>query len=196
MFSIDLLRIFYCSWVCGGATGRDHTWSSIAGHSCGRFKEDDLKKTERAKLEWYRYVHYYDRYKAHTDSYKVEAKLKETIQQKISCLEDKDTASKDFSWVTNGLNRLFRSRRILSYSYPFAYYMFGDELFHNEMSKEEKVIKQNLFEDQQQQLEGNVEKLSMCLEEPFHTFEDDRVKETRMSIITMTSIVDSLCRKM
>ncbi|KNA13293.1 hypothetical protein SOVF_118030 [Spinacia oleracea] len=183
-------------WLCGGATGREHTWSSIAGHSCGRFKEDDLQKAERAKTEWHRYIHYHNRYKAHTDSYKLEAKLEETIQEKISSLEDRDTTSKDFSWVTNGLYRLFRSRRILSYSYPFAYYMFGDELFSNEMAKVEREIKKNLFEDQQQQLEANIEKLSMCLEEPFHTLEDDKVSETRMRIITMTTIVDNLCRKM
>lgn len=111
-------------------------------------------------------------------------------------MEDRETTSKDFSWVTNGLCRLFRSRRILSYSYPFAYYMFGVELFPDELTMEEREIKKNLFEDQQQQLEANVEKLSLCLEEPFHTFEDEKVMETRMRIITMTTIVDNLCRKM
>lgn len=192
---VCVCRQAFC-WLCGGATGREHTWSSIAGHSCGRFKEESLKKAERAKRDWWRYIHYHNRYKAHTDSYKLEAKLKETVQQKIVNLEDKESTSKDFSWVTNGLYRLFRSRRILSYSYPFAYYMFGEELFRNEMTKEEREIKQNLFEDQQQQLEANVEKLSMCLEEPFHTFEDAKVEEIRMRVITMTSIVDNLCRKM
>lgn len=192
---VCVCRQAFC-WLCGGATGREHTWSSIAGHSCGRFKEESLKKAERAKREWWRYIHYHNRYKAHTDSYKLEAKLMETVQQKIANLEDRDSTSKDFSWVTNGLNRLFRSRRILSYSYPFAYYMFGEELFGNEMTKEEREIKQNLFEDQQQQLEANVEKLSMCLEEPFHTFEDAKVDEIRMRIITMTSIIDNLCKKM
>ncbi|KAK9740576.1 hypothetical protein RND81_03G045600 [Saponaria officinalis] len=184
-------------WLCGGATGKQHTWDSIADHSCGRFKEDDLKKAERAKKEWWRYIHYHNRFKAHTDSYKLEDKLKETIQEKILKLEDRETISKDMSWVTNALYRLFRSRRVLSYSYPFAYYMFGNELFRNEMSKKDQEIKRNLFEDQQQQLEANVEKLSMCLEEPFHEFTDHgKVMESRMKIITMTSIVDSLCRSM
>ncbi|XP_074264110.1 putative E3 ubiquitin-protein ligase ARI2 isoform X1 [Silene latifolia] len=184
-------------WVCGGATGRAHTYQSIAGHSCGRFKEEDIKKTELAKKEWWRYIHYHNRYKAHTDSYKLEDKLKETIQEKILTLEDRETESKDMSWVTNALYRLFRSRRILSYSYPFAYYMFGTELFKNEMSTKEREIKQNLFEDQQQQLEANVERLSLYLEEPFHEFDDyGKVMESRMKIITMTNVVDSLCRNM
>lgn len=80
-------------------------------------------------------MHYHNRYKAHIDSMKQEATLKETIQAKIAASESKDSSKiKDYSWVTNGLVRLFRSRRVLSYSYPFAYYMFGDELFKDEMT--------------------------------------------------------------
>ncbi|KAF9620206.1 hypothetical protein IFM89_010941 [Coptis chinensis] len=183
-------------WVCGGATGRDHTWTSISGHSCGRYKEDTEKKAERAKRDLYRYMHYHNHYKAHTDSFKLEAKLKETIQGKISILEDNSTSDKDCSWVTNGLYRLFRSRRVLSYSYPFAYYMFGDDLFKDEMTKEETERKQHLFEDQQQQLESNVEKLSKFIEEPFDTYAMDKVMEIRMQVINLTVITDRLCTKM
>nr|GEW99088.1 probable E3 ubiquitin-protein ligase ARI2 [Tanacetum cinerariifolium] len=85
-------------WLGGGATGRAHTWTSIAGHSCSRYKEDREKQSERAKQD------------------------------------------------------LYRSRRALFYSYPFAFYMFGDELFKDEMTKEDLELKQHLFEDQQQQL--------------------------------------------
>ncbi|KAK9286988.1 hypothetical protein L1049_015396 [Liquidambar formosana] len=183
-------------WLCGGATGRDHTWSNIAGHSCGRYKEDTEKKSERAKRDLYRYMHYHNRYKAHTDSFKLESKLKETIREKVSISEEKELALKDFSWVTNGLNRLFRSRRVLSYSYPFAFYMFGDELFKDEMTKEEREIKQHLFEDQQQQLEANVEKLSKFIEEPFDRYSEDKVMEIRMQVINLSVITDTLCKKM
>lgn len=183
-------------WLCGGATGRDHTWSSIAGHSCGRYKADREKKAERAKRDLYRYMHYHNRYKAHTDSFKLESKLKGTIQEKVSILEEKESKLRDFSWVNNGLNRLFRSRRVLSYSYPFAFYMFGDELFKDEMTNEEREIKQNLFEDQQQQLEANVEKLSKFLEAPFNQYDVDKVMETRMQVINLSGITDTLCQKM
>jgi ariadne-1 len=116
-------------WLCGAPTGRDHTWSSISGHSCGRFTEDQTKRTEDAKKNLFRYMHYHNRYKAHIDSMKQEATLKETIQAKIAASENKDSSKiKDYSWVTNGLVRLFRSRRVLSYSYPFAYYMFSDKI--------------------------------------------------------------------
>lgn len=182
-------------WLCGGATGRDHTWSSIAGHSCGRYKEDKGKKSERAKRDLYRYMHYHNRYKAHTDSLKLESKLKETIREKVSILEEKESTIKDFSWVTNGLYRLFRSRQVLSYSYPFAYYMFSDDLFKDEMTKKEREIKQHLFEDQQQQLEENVEKLSKFIEEPFDEYSVDKILEIRMQVINLSVITDNLCKK-
>ncbi|XWS55265.1 hypothetical protein CRYUN_Cryun10bG0160400 [Craigia yunnanensis] len=183
-------------WLCGGATGRDHTWSRIAGHSCGRYKEDGEKKNERAKRDLYRYMHYHNRYKAHTDSFKLESKLKETILEKVSISEERESRLRDFSWVTNGLCRRFRSRRVLSYSYPFAFYMFGEELFKDEMTDEEREIKQHLFEDQQQQLEANVEKLSKFLEEPFDQYTDDKVMEIRMQVINLSVITDNLCKKM
>lgn len=186
----------YFCWLCGGATGRDHTWSSISGHSCGRFKEDQAKKTERARRDLQRYMHYHNRYKAHTDSLKQESNLKQKIQEKIDISENKDSIIKDYSWVMNGLNRLFRSRRVLSYSYPFAFYMFGDELFHDEMTPKEMEIKQNLFEDQQQQLESNVERLSLLLEKDFHDFSDEQVMDTMSHVINLCNIVDNLCKQM
>ncbi|PKI58813.1 hypothetical protein CRG98_020803 [Punica granatum] len=183
-------------WLCGGATGRDHTWSTISGHSCGRYKEDQEKKAERAKRDLYRYMHYHNRYKAHQDSFKLENKLRETLQEKVSISEEKESTLRDFSWVTNGLYRLFRSRRVLLYSYPFAFYMFGEELFKDEMTNEVREIKQHLFEDQQQQLEENVERLSKFLEEPFDQYDEKRVMEIRMQVINLSVITDSLCKKM
>lgn len=181
--------------MCGGATGNDHTWTTIQGHSCGRYKEEDVNKLEHAKRELSRYTHYHDRYEAHMDSLKLEIKLKETTQEKISILEVRDSAFKDFSWLTSGVNRLFRSRRVLSYSYPFAFFMFGD-LFNDDMPKAGKEIKQQLFEEQQQQLEANIEKLSLFIDEPFHQFTEDKVVQTRTQIINMSAIINDICRKM
>jgi len=54
------------------------------------------------------------------------------------------------------LEQLFHARRILGYSYVFAFYMFGNELFREEVTPARNALNQNLFEDQQQQLEGEV----------------------------------------
>ena len=74
--------------------------------------------------------------------------------------------------------------------------MFGDDLFNDEMTKEEREIKQHLFEDQQQQLEANVEKLSKFIEEPFDQYEEDKVRDIRMQVINLSVITDTLCKKM
>ncbi|CAL8988756.1 unnamed protein product [Prunus brigantina] len=182
-------------WLCGAPTGSEHTWDSIAGHSCGRFKEDEDMKLELAKRDLFRYTHYFNRYQAHTDSLKLESTLKKSIQAKISRLEEKELMFKDLSWATKALYRLFRSRQIISYSYPFAYHMFGD-LFKNEMTAEERTIKQNLFEDQQQQLEANMEKLSLFTEEPFHEYEHEQIMELRMRILNLSTLTDKLCEKL
>ncbi|KAL3614144.1 carbonyl reductase (NADPH-dependent) ari1 [Castilleja foliolosa] len=183
-------------WLCGGATGREHTWNSIANHSCGRYKEDSEKKAKSAKRDLYRYMHYHTRYKAHMDSSKQEFRLRETIEEKVSKLEARDSKFRDFSWVTNGLYRLFRSRRALLYSYPFAFYMFGEESFNGEMTEKECEIKQHLFEDQQQQLESNIENLSKFFEEPFDEFPEEQIMQRRMQVINLSVIVDNLCKKM
>ncbi|KAI4973427.1 hypothetical protein ZWY2020_035688 [Hordeum vulgare] len=125
-----------------------------------------------------------------------EEKLKRDIQWKISISENKDSKIKDYSWVINGLNRLFRSRRVLSYSYPFAFYMFGDEIFKDEMTPEERELKQNLFEDQQQQLEFNVDRLSGFLEKDFQNFSDEEVMDTMKHVINLSNVVDRLCKQM
>ncbi|XP_062090525.1 probable E3 ubiquitin-protein ligase ARI1 [Humulus lupulus] len=183
-------------WLCGEATGRSHTYTTIAGHSCGRYKEETKEKTERAKKDLFRYIHYHNRYKAHTDSLDLETKLQITMQEKISAMEEKDAKERNFSWLTNGLSRLSRSRQILAYSYAFAFYMFGEESFNSNLSAKEKLIKLNLFEDQQQKLEENVEILSSFLEEPFDTYSADKFVEVRIKILDFSRIVDNICKKL
>ncbi|KAL3639243.1 hypothetical protein CASFOL_017150 [Castilleja foliolosa] len=184
-------------WLCGGATGLAHTWDKIENHSCGRFKEEHGNELECKQKEVWRYTHYYKRYKAHLDSLKAEGKLNAKLQHKTDVLASrKMEATKDNSWVSDAFYRLAQSRRILLYSYPFAYFMFGDELFKNEMSLQEKIIKQNLFEDQQQQLETNIERLSMCLGEQFSDYPEDKLLEIKIKIINLSALTDNLCRKL
>lgn len=74
--------------------------------------------------------------------------------------------------------------------------MFGDEPLSHKMPKKERNIKQNLFEDQQQQFETHVEKLSLFLEEPFHLFSEFDIQELRLKIINLSAITDQLCKKL
>ena len=111
------------SWLCGVATGRDHTWTSISGHSCGRYKEDVEKTAQQAEVDLKRYMHYHMRWMGHLESLQHESNKREEIAGKIAKLEASDSLVKDYAWLTNGLQKLFRARRALSYSYAFAYFM-------------------------------------------------------------------------
>ncbi|OVA05203.1 zinc finger protein [Macleaya cordata] len=182
-------------WLCGGATGRAHTWQNIKGHSCGHYKRGE-KRAGHPKQTLDRYVHYQNFYKAHKVSFKFETKLKEGITNKMSILERKKSTLEDFSWVTNGHCRLLISRQVLTYSYPFAFYMFGDDLFKDEMTMEEKELKEHEFQVMQQRLQANVEKLSKVLEEPFHVYSEDRVMEIRIQVTNLSLIADRQCKKM
>ncbi|KAF3665082.1 putative E3 ubiquitin-protein ligase ARI2 [Capsicum annuum] len=183
-------------WLCGGATGFEHTWSSIQGHTCGIYKEGEKDKAANVRNDLLRYTYYYERYMVHCDSLKLEANMKEKLHSEVLLLEARELQSKDFSWAENGLCRLRQSRRILSCSYPVSFYVFGQSLFKNEMTPKEMEIKQNLFENLQQQLEINVERLSMFLEEPFAEYPEEKVLETRMKIMTLSTVTDNLCEKL
>ena len=52
--------------------------------------------------------------------------------------------------------QLFHARRILGFSYVAAFFMFGSSYFKGEVTPEQNELNQNLFEDQQQQLEAEV----------------------------------------
>ncbi|CAN4105277.1 unnamed protein product [Withania somnifera] len=183
-------------WLCGGATGLEHTWSSIRGHTCGSFKEGEQEKTTNVRNDLLRYTHHYERHMVHRDSLKLEATMKQKLHAEVLKLEARELQSKDFSWAENGLYRLLQSRRILSCSYPVLFYVFGQVLFKNVMTQKEREIKKNLFENLQQQLKINVERLSMFLEEPFAAYPEDKVLETRMKIITLSTVTDNLCEKL
>ena len=58
--------------------------------------------------------------------------------------------------VVQAQEQLFCARRILGNSYVAAYYFYGNDMFADEISPEQNELNQNLFEDQQQQLEMEV----------------------------------------
>ncbi|KAL6209040.1 hypothetical protein ACLB2K_019983 [Fragaria x ananassa] len=182
-------------WLCGAATGFTHTYQSIEGHECGRFKEEEVANLEQTKKDLIRYNHYFNRYQVHKVSLKVEATLKQTVQTKIYDLQENLSSAEDYNWIIKALDRLFRSRRIVMCSYPFAYHMFGD-LLKEEMTKKQRMIKQNLFEDQQQHLEASMEKLSMFTQEPFEEYSEKKLSELKRRMMDLSTLVDNLCLKL
>eukprot|EP00253_Pinus_taeda_P018669 PITA_18669 len=180
-------------WLCGGATGGRHTQTSIEGHSCGRYKEDEGKDIEKAARDLKRYTHYYSRWKAHKDSLELETKQRKLLEENILDFESKESRVSDYRWLLNTLERLFTSRRALAYSYAFAFHMFGDDILRHILTPTQKEMKQNLFEDQQQQLEGTVERLSKIIEGPSDQLS---VMANRTQVMDLTCVVDTMCRRM
>ncbi|KAJ4877869.1 putative E3 ubiquitin-protein ligase ARI3 [Raphanus sativus] len=185
-------------WLCGGATGVSHDMTTIYGHSCGKFKEDKVKQMEMAKRDLERYTHYYHQYRSHKDSSKQEDKLRASVREKAASVSAKKdyVMHKDMTWVTDGADMLLRSRKVLSYTYVFAFYMFGEELFKKEMSDEEREMKKNLFENLQQQLIGYIERLSKTLNQPFESYTSDELNKMKAETINFRDVVKNLCKEM
>ncbi|KAI9124276.1 hypothetical protein K1719_005576 [Acacia pycnantha] len=137
--------------------------------------EEQEEKAEEENQDESRFARYYHHFMNCLDK---ECRLMESIGKKAPFIGDS-------SWVNDGLSTLVRSWRVLSYSYPFAFYMFNDE-----MSDVEMIRKQNVFELYQQQLKENVEKLSKILEMPF---ESNNVPVIRMQVINLSAVIDMFC---
>ncbi|CAK0772066.1 hypothetical protein CVIRNUC_003925 [Coccomyxa viridis] len=187
-------RQAFC-WLCGHATGYQHTWSEIDNHSCGRYKEEADKRIDQAQRNNQRYQHYCLRWEAHMNSNKAEAENRGATQAKIAELEDRSTHLKDYTWLLKAQEMLVHARRILGYSYVFAFHMFGQVMFADEISPARNAINQNLFENQQQQLEHMVEQLSRIIQMNPNQLavlkRDERaLEDVRLSAINMTVNID------
>eukprot|EP00003_Mantamonas_plastica_P008910 TRINITY_DN1801_c0_g2_i3.p1 TRINITY_DN1801_c0_g2~~TRINITY_DN1801_c0_g2_i3.p1 ORF type:complete len:424 (+),score=139.68 TRINITY_DN1801_c0_g2_i3:63-1334(+) len=180
---------FFC-WLCGQETGRAHSWESIEGHTCGKYKEDAENRESQGRESLKRYMHYFERYQGHMQSLKFEKKLKDSVEAKrLHLFETTGQTMMDLSWMENGVKAIFECRRFLSHSYVYAFYMFSIIDVEDTKAKEALLVQKNLFEDQQQQLEGNIEKLAKLLE----TKESDIDQDVRRDTINVTSLVRRRC---
>ncbi|GMN66904.1 hypothetical protein TIFTF001_035966 [Ficus carica] len=91
--------------------------------------------------------------------------------------------------------RVSVTRKILAFSYPFAYYMFG-KLFRESMTERERTMKQNLFEAHQQELEENVKMITSLLKKPLVFRGKDSPKKFKKQILDHSVATDMLCRKL
>ncbi|CAN6282213.1 unnamed protein product [Urochloa humidicola] len=189
-------------WLCGGGTGLEHTWTSIAGHSCNRYKEESGGKTaDTSREQMQRYKHYYDRFKIHGDSCNVEKqKLGPTLKERVRLLEadlQRPLSIRDGDWLIRAHRRLLVSRQVLSRSYVFAYYMFGSELRMQPHVRAGLGVAKNLFEDQQEQLEQHVERLSELLAgADVAAMPEADIVQAKQKAITFVKTVERLCGEM
>ena len=150
-------------WVCLGPW-KKHSTDTGGYFRCNRY--DDTKKVEertesaisKAKeeskraAELNRFVHYYTRFKNHLNSLAMEQGLLTSLPDKVSHLAKSAAAAKedsaDLAFVRQGLDELLRSRRVLSSSYSYGYFL------------KDSGYNKTIFEYLQNELEVSVEALS------------------------------------
>ncbi|PSC75216.1 putative E3 ubiquitin-ligase ARI1 isoform X2 isoform A [Micractinium conductrix] len=183
-------------WLCGQATGRAHTWTNIEGHSCGAYKDEAEARATEAQRNLKRYLHYLTRYEANLQACKLEEKLRKDVEVKVEAMSEADPSLANTYWLSDALAQLFLARKCMAYSYIFAYYMFGQEMFKEDFSQEANAINQALFEDKQGQLEAEVERLSQLIENPWPPAGGDEMLSHRMAIINLAANIDTRVQKM
>lgn len=158
---------------------------------------------DNAKRQLLRYEHYYNRFHNHGLSGKTEReKLGHDVAERVRKLEAHDSILiKDASWLANAHRSLLRCRRVLAQSYVFAYYMFDGEETRTRPPEPGSVTmkqRQNLFEDYQKQVEGNVERLSKLLEKDVAADEllEEEIMQARQNAVNLVKIVETHCGKM
>jgi len=95
-----------------------------------RYKQEEYeKKAEQCKSPLARYLHYYKHWRGHLDSFALESKRYDALRERIGEKEMRGDELADHGWVYRGYSQLVLARRILAYSYVFAFYAFDKILF-------------------------------------------------------------------
>ncbi|CAN6304285.1 unnamed protein product [Urochloa humidicola] len=192
----------YFCWLCGGATGFAHTWTNISGHSCNRFEEVEKKKVDNAKRQLLRYEHYYKRFQNHGDSCKTEReKLGPAVAERVEKLEAQDSVlkTKDASWLSKAHRSLLWCRQVLARSYVFAYYMFDGQETRTrppEQGSLSMAQRQDLFENYQEEVEGNVERLSKLLGTDVTGLPEEEIMQAEQDALKLVRTIEARCGKM
>lgn len=165
-------------WICLGAWG-DHGANTGGYYKCNKFdaggNEDDHSDAAKAKRELDRYLHYYKRFHAHSEAQEFARKqLRETESRMILLQESSDNARwSDVEFLKTANEQLIECRRVLKYTYTFAYYLTDDS---KKMQKEQ-------FEYHQEMLERFTENLSELSEKPLAEMD-------RTGVVNQTRVVD------
>lgn len=167
-------------WLCGGSTGFDHTYHTISNHQCGRWKQELEKNIDEAASNHKRYMHYFTRWNGHRDSLNKELANKEATSDFLKKLCDEiNTRDYEYNSLDSAVTVLTSARKVLSNSYAFAFFLCGNDWYSDEIHPDQTSLNQALFEDMQQQFEGEVERLSSLL--AMTGFDDEDAKKQHLT---------------
>jgi ariadne-1 len=166
-------------WICMG-DWHEHGSNTGGYYKCNKFDPNNSNPSEdqsdaaKAKRELDRYLHYYKRYHAHSEAQKFAKKqLKETEARMILLQESSENAKwSDVEFLKAANEQLVECRRVLKYTYAFAYYMSPSAMMQKER-----------FEHHQEMLERFTENLSELSEKPLDQMD-------RTDVVNQTRVVD------
>lgn len=175
-------RFEFC-WICM-QDWHDHGANTGGYYKCNKFdpnNPDEKSDAAKAKRELDRYLHYYKRYHAHSEAQNfAKRQLKET-EQRMVLLQESSENSKwaDVEFLKTANEQLVECRRVLKYTYVFAYYM----------TDESKALEKERFEHHQEMLERFTEHLSEKSELPLAEMD-------RTDVVNQTRVVDRFMKNM
>lgn len=172
---------FEFCWICMG-DWHDHGANTGGYYKCNKYDNtgtaggpEDNSDAGKAKRELDRYLHFYSRYHAHSEAQSFAKKqLKETELRMMQLQESKGVARwSDVEFLKAANEQLVECRRVLKYTYVFAFYMDNPQ-----QSKQREH-----FEHHQEMLERFTENLSELSEKPLHEMD-------RTDVVNQTRVVD------
>jgi len=147
-------------WLCLGPWD---TKAYVCAKRCNKYEDDSdkLGKQQRAKDAAVRFVHYFERFNAHAAAGKKATddveRFKSTMLLILMNLQR--TTAQQVSFVMDALKQVARCRKILKWTYAFAYLELGDD-----------KSKKEFFEYIQGDMEACLEKLSRMIESDIKPF--------------------------
>lgn len=194
-----------CSWLCGAATGREHDYSSIKGHSCNRFDEEEERKVSDAQRELRRYEHYFKRFQGHDMSYRSE---RDKLGPALAAMATKKLELQDSVLFRDAARSLDDShhtllvcRQVLSRSFVLAYYMFdeADARARLPAGSTSLARAQQLFQNYQERVGEQVEELSKLLDTTSKLPEEELDREflqAKQKALNYAAVIETHCGKM
>jgi ariadne-1 len=149
-----------CNKNAGGC-GHEFCWVCLkdwkSHTACNRFNAEEVEEKEKDKkkfkIEYERYIHFFNRYMNHSKALKLATRMRNAIEYPIHSLVNfKNIIMSELNFLREAVESVIKSRRLLKYSYVFGFYL------------KKKCKEGSLFEHIQSKLETNVDKLHELLE--------------------------------
>jgi len=169
---------FEFCWICC-QNWAEHGANTGGYYKCNKFDTedsgDDQSDAARAKRELDRYLHYYKRYHAHSEAQNFAKKQLRDTETRMIVLQETTSNSTwtDVEFLKTATEQLVECRRVLKYTYTYAYYL----------TDKSKSMQKERFEHHQEMLEKFTENLSELSEKPLAEMD-------RTDVVNQTRVVD------